>query len=65
MAKNAQQVRMFEDLKKLFDACHENHLIREEPGEDAELKEIAEEEIESLQEQIEEFTEDIVEVILP
>lgn len=65
MGKSAQKVSMFDELKKLFSACDENTQICNEPDEDEELKEIAKDELESLEEQIEELAEDIVDVILP
>ncbi len=65
MAKNAQKVAMYDDLKKLFVACEENTQICNEPEEEEELKEIAREELESLEEQIEELADEIIDVILP
>ena len=56
---------MFDELKQLFVSYSENYDIIQEPDEDKELKEIAQDEIHSLEEQIEEMTEDIIDVILP
>ena len=64
MAANSQQVKLFNDYRKLFEQLSESYELLD-MEEDKETKELVKEEIEEIFEQIEEQAEDIVEVIVP
>ena len=65
MAQAAQQVKMFENLKSLFNQADENMAIVNDAEEEKEIQEIATEELESIKEQVDDLAEDIIDVILP
>lgn len=65
MSKIAQKVKLFNDFKALFTHAEENVAILAEPEEDAEIKEMAQEELAGVEEDIDDLADDIVEIILP
>ena len=65
MLKYEKQVKLFTDVKEMHERASECHGIINEPDDDKEMKDIAKEELEEVTEQIEEFSDDIIEEILP
>ena len=50
MVNNAQKVKLFNDFKEMHNQVNECQSIINEPGEDREIKDIAKEELEGVQE---------------
>ena len=65
MADNAQKVKLFTDLKSMHNQITECKAILSDSQEDKEIKEIASEEQTQVEQQIEEFSDEIIEAILP
>ena len=65
MTEQGQQVKLFEQLKEFFDQTKENLQIIADPEEEQDFKDIAKEELQKVKEQIDELSEEIVEIILP
>ena len=65
MTKQSQKVKMFNEFKNIFDLVHEYTDLRNDVTEDQDIRDMALQELKIFQEQVEEFAEEIVDVILP
>lgn len=58
-------MRMFQDFKLIFEQIEEYTQIRNDVTEDQDIRDIALEELNTLQDELEERAEEVIEVILP